>query len=65
MSEFYRGSFIYTIHYGSYSAQCAACVAHRCHTPAEWKNHPLAGHGYTPEQGWTHPSLGEAKNAPR
>lgn len=34
---------------------CAACQARRCHTPEEWKNHPLAGHGFTRETGWTHP----------
>jgi len=39
---------------------CPACVAQRTHTPAEWKNHPLAGHGFTPETGW---SLSEAKAA--
>lgn len=37
---------------------CAACVGRRTHTAAEWKNHPLAGHGFTPETGW---SLSEAK----
>jgi hypothetical protein len=36
---------------------CAACAEKRLHTPEEWKNHPYAGHGYTPEQGWTHPAL--------
>ena len=33
---------------------CAACREQRTHTPAEWKNHPLAGHGFTPETGWSH-----------
>ncbi len=37
---------------------CTACNADRIHTPAEWKEyHPLAGHGYSPEVGWTHPDL--------
>lgn len=35
---------------------CAACQARRCHTPEELRNHhPLAGHSFTPETGWTHP----------
>ena len=34
---------------------CKACRDHRCHTKVEWRNHPLAGHGFTPETGWTHP----------
>lgn len=39
---------------------CAACQERRCHTAEEWKNHPLAGHGYTPETGWTHPEAQRA-----
>lgn len=35
---------------------CKACRDKRCHTKVEWRDfHPLAGHGYTPETGWTHP----------
>ncbi len=34
---------------------CKACRDHCCHTKVEWRNHPLAGHGFTPETGWTHP----------
>jgi len=34
---------------------CAACTGERCHTAEEWKKHPLAGHGYSKETGWTHP----------
>lgn len=34
---------------------CAACMGERLHTAEEWKNHPLAGHGYTKESGWSHP----------
>jgi hypothetical protein len=34
---------------------CKACRDHRCHTKVEWRNHPLAGHGFTLETGWTHP----------
>jgi hypothetical protein len=36
---------------------CAACVGQRTHTPQEWKNHPLAGHGYSKETGYTHPDV--------
>jgi len=39
---------------------CPACANRRLHTPEEWKNHPLAGHGYSPETGWSSP---EAKAA--
>lgn len=36
--------------------ECGACMGERCHTDQEWKAfHPLAGHGYTKEQGWSHP----------
>lgn len=38
-------------------AWCPACAEFRCHSPEEWLNHPLAGHGYTREQGWSHPEL--------
>lgn len=35
---------------------CPACTARRFHTDKERADfHPLAGHGYTKEQGWTHP----------
>ncbi len=35
--------------------ECAACTARRCHTPEEDRQyHPLAGHGFTPETGWTY-----------
>lgn len=34
---------------------CAACLAHRCHTSEEWKNHPRASHGFTEDTGWTGP----------
>jgi hypothetical protein len=36
---------------------CPACDAKRLHSEEEWKNHPLRGHGYTKEQGWSHPAL--------
>lgn len=32
---------------------CPACQEHRVHTVDDWANHPLAGHGYTLETGWT------------
>ena len=35
------------------NAPCPACSAARVHTPADWQHHPLAGHGYTQETGWT------------
>lgn len=34
-------------------ADCPACLQKRCHTQAEWKTHPLAGHGFSKETGWT------------
>lgn len=38
-------------------AECPACAARRVHTDLERTiYHPLAGHGYTKEQGWTHPT---------
>jgi len=36
--------------------ECGACMGQRLHTDAEWKqHHPLAGHGFTRESGWSHP----------
>ncbi len=43
--------------------ECAACKEGRVHTAADWKNHPLAGHGYVGEQGWTHPDALAAHDA--
>jgi hypothetical protein len=40
---------------------CEACVKRRCHTPEDWKRHPLAGHGHN-GIGWTHPAA-EAAHA--
>lgn len=41
---------------------CPACAERRLHTAAEWRLHPLKGHGYAPEcGGWTHESLKGAK----
>jgi hypothetical protein len=35
---------------------CKACRDRRCHTELEKRKfHPLMGHGYAPETGWTHP----------
>lgn len=40
---------------------CPACAAGTYHTQQEFKDfHPLAGHGYTREQGWSHPDLEQA-----
>lgn len=41
---------------------CAACMGERLHTAEEWKNHPLAGHGFTKESGWSHPDAEVAHN---
>jgi hypothetical protein len=35
---------------------CPACDNKRLHGPAEWKNHPYAGHGFNGTV-WTHPDL--------
>lgn len=45
----------------SRNSNCPVCQAGKHHTKAETrKYHPLVGHGYTPESGWTSP---EAKKA--
>lgn len=36
---------------------CPACREKRIHTDEEWKNHPLRGHGFADNRGWTHPDL--------
>ena len=37
---------------------CPACKVKRIHKPEElFKFHPLAGHGYTREQGPSHPDI--------
>jgi hypothetical protein len=37
---------------------CPACKLKRRHSDQEWEEfHPLAGHGYVKEQGWSHPDL--------
>jgi len=41
---------------------CPACASQRCHTAQEWKNHPLAGHGYVQGHGWTHPEAARLHN---
>jgi len=40
---------------------CPACEHHDIHFQEDWLYHPHAGHGFTPESGWTHPDLGKAK----
>jgi hypothetical protein len=42
-----------------FNPQCPACIVRRLHTEEEWKLHPFAGHGFTKEQGYTHPRLAE------
>ena len=38
----------------SYKSNCGACVMKRIHTEVEKElYHPLAGHGYIKELGWT------------
>jgi len=40
--------------------KCPACINKRFHeAPGLDAYHPLAGHGFIKEQGWTHPSLGK------
>jgi hypothetical protein len=42
---------------------CKACRDKRLHTSLERRKfHPLAGHGYTPETGWTHPEAERLHN---
>ncbi len=36
------------------SVGCPACQERRQHTEADWRHHPLRGHGYTQETGWTY-----------
>lgn len=45
------------------ASKCAACQNKRLHTAEDWENHPLAGHGYTREQGFSHPELAAAAAA--
>ena len=40
-----------------YSGACPACREGRVHTDAEWLNHPLSGHGFSKEHGFTHDAL--------
>ena len=40
---------------------CPACLRYAIHTAEDWKLHPYAGHGFSPERGWSHPDIGEAK----
>ena len=44
---------------------CPACLEKRLHTHEDWRNHPLAGHGYAPELGWTHPEAQRASEKER
>jgi hypothetical protein len=39
-------------------ASCPACIEYRCHTEAEWKNHPNQTHGCT-EGAWSKPELAQ------
>ena len=42
---------------------CKACRDRRCHTELEKRKfHPLMGHGFTPETGWTHPEAERLHN---
>ncbi len=37
---------------------CPACKAFSRHTPEEYRQfHPLGGHGFARESGWTHPDI--------
>jgi hypothetical protein len=42
---------------------CPACQDKRVHDVSEWLNHPLAGHGYTKETGWSHGRAKELHDA--
>lgn len=37
--------------------ECCACQTKALHTEEDWLHHPLKGHGFIREHGWTHPSL--------
>lgn len=39
---------------------CPACREQRPHTDKEWEHHPFHRHGYTREQGYSHPDLDPA-----
>jgi hypothetical protein len=41
---------------------CPACKNKRQHATEDWVNHPLAGHGFAPELGWTCPEAEQAHN---
>jgi hypothetical protein len=41
---------------------CPACAAKRLHTPEDWAQHPLAGHGFNGTL-WTHPDLANGTQA--
>jgi hypothetical protein len=46
----------YQLEANSNNPNCPACRAGRLPSPDEVREfHPLAGHGYTREQGWSHP----------
>jgi hypothetical protein len=42
---------------------CPACTNTRLHGPADWAQHPYAGHGYQSGQGWSHPDLATGTQA--
>lgn len=43
----------------SFNPDCPACVWKRIHSTEDWENHPLAGHGFTKEQGYSSPIVRE------
>lgn len=45
----------------SFNPDCPACVEQWTHDAVEWVLHPLAGHGFSPESGWTHEELRKGK----
>ena len=36
---------------------CPACAEQRMHTEADWRHHPLKGHGLADHGQWSHPEL--------
>jgi hypothetical protein len=38
---------------------CPACAEGRAHMVEDWVLHPFARHGFTREQGWSHPKLAQ------
>lgn len=46
-------------------AGCPACIAQRCHSEEEWKNHPHRGHGLGENGIWSLPELAPDYQPPK